>query len=455
MFRGPFAQNDVLSQSEHAGTAIVHRTLFFVSVVFLSFVAGSLLTTLHEPYGDYLHKVQMYFGASYEAFREDPSEKFHENLWFNARTRNVGVHRYDEQKADNGLTFFTDQSPTAYLITMKGEVVHQWHLPFSTAWPNPTHIEGNAPPDYLIHWRRASLFRNGDVLAIYEGMTTTPYGFGLVKIDDNSDVIWTYSERAHHDLAVAQNGTIFVFIHAIENSVPFGIPNIRPPIIHDYIAVLSPEGKELKRISMLSAFWMSEYRAFLDFHQISKGDLLHANAVDIAGKKEAERYPFIQPGDLLVSFRDIHTIAVLDPDLEIIKWASAGIWRFQHDPDFLENGSLLICDNLGNRGPGGPMRIIEINPLTKQVDWHYSGSQNELLISRGRSSQQRLPNGNTLITESENGRIFEVTKGNKIVWEFYNRSRGGINDELVGIVNWGTRIDPSTLGFLDPIYVPQ
>ena len=31
---------------------------------------------------------------------------------------------------------------------------------------------------------------------------------------------------------------------------------------------------------------------------------------------------------------------------------------------------------------------------------------------------QRLPNGNTLITEGSDGRVFEVTKDHELVWEF-------------------------------------
>jgi hypothetical protein len=34
------------------------------------------------------------------------------------------------------------------------------------------------------------------------------------------------------------------------------------------------------------------------------------------------------------------------------------------------------------------------------------------------SSAQRLPNGNTLITEGSNGRILEVTPGHELVWEY-------------------------------------
>jgi len=43
---------------------------------------------------------------------------------------------------------------------------------------------------------------------------------------------------------------------------------------------------------------------------------------------------------------------------------------------------------------------------------------------------QRLPNGNTLITEGACGRIFEVTPGHEIVWEYINPyfgKRSGVN----------------------------
>lgn len=36
------------------------------------------------------------------------------------------------------------------------------------------------------------------------------------------------------------------------------------------------------------------------------------------------------------------------------------------------------------------------------------------------SSAQRLPNGNTLITEGSDGRLIEVTPEHEIVWEFVN-----------------------------------
>ena len=49
-------------------------------------------------------------------------------------------------------------------------------------------------------------------------------------------------------------------------------------------------------------------------------------------------------------------------------------------------------------------------------------------------TSQRLPNGNTLITESENGRAFEVVPGGDIVWEYNNPHRAGARGEYIGVL---------------------
>ena len=50
------------------------------------------------------------------------------------------------------------------------------------------------------------------------------------------------------------------------------------------------------------------------------------------------------------------------------------------------------------------------------------------------SSAQRLPNGNTLIAEGSDGRIFEVTREHEIVWEYISPYFGPIaNFKAIGI----------------------
>src|SRR6059036_3002382 len=64
----------------------------------------------------------------------------------------------------------------------------------------------------------------------------------------------------------------------------------------------------------------------------------------------------------------------------------------------------------------------------RQLLWRTATSSyliTELIVSMTRCriqgssrSIQRLPNGNTLITESSFGRLFEVTREGEIVWEY-------------------------------------
>src|SRR5262249_2147899 len=115
----------------------------------------------------------------------------------------------DAEKTYDGFTLYTTtEGARAMLIDMRGTVVHRWELPFSRAWPQAPHIE-NPLPDEQIHWFRCHLYANGDLLAIYHAEGDTPYGYGLVKLDKDSKLLWAYANNAHHDLDVGDDGTIY------------------------------------------------------------------------------------------------------------------------------------------------------------------------------------------------------------------------------------------------------
>ncbi len=56
--------------------------------------------------------------------------------------------------------------------------------------------------------------------------------------------------------------------------------------------------------------------------------------------------------------------------------------------------------------------------------WRYVGDPPRSFYTEAGGSAQRLPNGNTLITERATGRIFEVTRESETVWEFVNSAAG-------------------------------
>ena len=104
-------------------------------------------------------------------------------------------------------------------------------------------------------------------------------------------------------------------------------------------------------------------------------------------------------------------------------------------------GNILVFDNGGTAGfgppnPGSPTgawnalrdytRVLEFNPITLEIVWEYTArtagftpfAEDVKFYSHYEGAAQRLPNGNTLITESWFGRIIEVTPECEIVWEY-------------------------------------
>jgi hypothetical protein len=93
---------------------------------------------------------------------------------------------------------------------------------------------------------------------------------------------------------------------------------------------------------------------------------------------------------------------------------------------------VLVFDNGGIPPNSNPQRafarpnsrVLEINPLSMSIVSEYtaekSGRPIWTFFSHFISSAQRQPNGNTLICEGANGRIFEVTPAWEIVWEYVN-----------------------------------
>ena len=62
---------------------------------------------------------------------------------------------------------------------------------------------------------------------------------------------------------------------------------------------------------------------------------------------------------------------------------------------------------------------MTVRPVSGEVVWRYQGTKEDPFFSETCGTAQRLPNGNTLITESNEGRAFEVTREGETVWEYF------------------------------------
>ena len=112
--------------------------------------------------------------------------------------------------------------------------------------------------------------------------------------------------------------------------------------------------------------------------------------------------------------------------------------RTSHHPTYLDSGCILLFDNGAHRRGVNHSRVIEVDPKTNAVTWEYRGDPRISFYSYNISGAERLPNGNTLISEGAPGRIFEVTLLGEMVWEYINpftvqRSSGILQGTEAGV----------------------
>jgi outer membrane protein assembly factor BamB len=324
----------------------------------------------------------------------------------------AGVVLHDAEAAWQGLNLcISGHGEEATLLDMAGEVLHRWQYDLRAEIP------AEQAATLRARFRRAHLGTDGSLIAVYGGHSW------LVKLDKDSKLLWKKEDGFHHDLEVRPDGKIYAIAskgHVIERIHP------KRPVIEDYIVILSGEGEELARQSILEAFENSDYAPLLALMP-AFGDIQHTNSIEVLGEPHPDAPASWRAGQVLISIREMDTIAVVDLSEQRVVWAATGRWDGQHQATVLENGHLLLFDNYGT----GMSRIMEFAPNTVDLVWDYPGNADNGFFSETCGSNQRLPNGNTLITESDSGRAFEVNANGEQLWRFVSPHRAGEQLELV------------------------
>lgn len=319
---------------------------------------------------------------------------------------------YDPERAGNGVNVYTSgHEPAAFVMDMTGRVLHKWQYAVEDVWPDvPRTIHST-------FWRRAYAFPNGDALAIFEGI-------GLLKLDKDSRLLWSFKGGCHHEAFVAPDGRIYVLTRGARIE-----PRINPsrPILPDAITILGRDGERLADYPLLEMFEKSEYASLLDGMR-TYGDVFHTNSIYVFDGSMENQWPPFKQGNVLISMLKQNAIAIVDLERKEIVWAATGGWKRQHDPTLLPGGSIMLFDNQGR--PGGGSRVIQIDPHSKRITWQYHGVDGDL-NSKTCGTARLISNGNILITESDSGRALEISPDKEIVWEFYNPHRAGDDDDLI------------------------
>jgi hypothetical protein len=405
--------------------------LSFFGVASLSYLLGAAVIFFDLPSSSFLRKALVGGMAWYEQKGASPSSEGP------ASAPAVGQIDKPDKTCDGFTLCMYGKGSTAVLINMRGEMVHQWHVPFNALWTDPPHLRGQIR-DAAVYFSGGHLYPSGDLLAVIEGpinLRNPSNGHGLVKLDKDSRVLWKYAAKCHHDVDVAEDGTVYALQNEMVDQVPPGLAYLPTPCMVDFVEVISPEGKRRKSISLLEAlqdspyavlFRMLERPGVLDgavpfeasrtppsLDDARRRDVLHSNSIKVLSRALAPRFPLFKAGQLLISVRNLNALVLLDPESGKVVWAARGPWLAQHDPSFLDNGHLLLFDNLGS--PRGSC-VLEYDPRTQAFPWTYPGDKGMPFFSEIRGMTQRLANGNTLIVNSGAGKVFEVTPAQEVVW---------------------------------------
>jgi hypothetical protein len=333
-----------------------------------------------------------------------------------------GVILYEPDSAWEGYNLIgTGISREVLLIDMNGRIVHKWTDP------------RESPGSMIL----PVLLSGGDLLVI-QGVR------GLIRLDWDSHLVWEKRLHPHHDIAFLPDSTFYILEAVVKRyrglSVKF--PTIlRMTLSADVISEWSAYEHldELRQVFDRTSFLDTVLDSLVvgddgsrktgkipeTFLADNAGagqviyDYFHANTLEILPQNASgdgdDRF---RRGNILTCFRNVNQIAVLDQSTKQALWAwGEGELEWPHNPTMLANGNILVFDNGVERGYS---RLLEVNPLTESIEWEYVGDPPAGFFSRTRGSCQRLPNGNTLVCESNGGRAFEITREGRIVWEWLN-----------------------------------
>jgi hypothetical protein len=387
----------------------------------------------------------------------------------------TGTTIYDPSQCWNGYTIFQAKELGALLIDMNGKEVKLWKGLHGL--PNKMLPGGQV---LGATGERNTQYGMQDFLDVvqvdWEGKVTWRFNKYEYIEDPGEEPQWM--ARNHHDFQ-REGNPVGYYAPGMEplttdgNTLILCHKNVRNPDISDKL-LLDDSFIEVDWAGEIIWEWvLSEHFHEFDWSEEARnilfrnpnvrncgGDWMHVNSMSALGPNkwfDAGDARF-RPENIIWSSRETNIVAITDKKSGKIVWkigpdynTSPALRRLgwmigNHHAHLIPRGlpgegNLLVFDNGGWAGYGAPnpgaptgiknalrdySRVLEIDPLTMKIVWQYTPAEAgyRMPLDANRfyspfiSSAQRLPNGNTLITEGSGGRLIEVTADHRIVWEY-------------------------------------
>ncbi len=390
----------------------------------------------------------------------------------------TGVTIYKPEKCFNGYTLFPAKGYGAVLINMNGKAVHLWKD--LQGMPNKLLPGGRILGSSGVRDKQFSHQDQLDLLQVdWDG--NVQWSFAQHAYVEDAGYAPRWIARQHHDYQREGNpvgyyvpgmdcrtadGNTLILAHRNANKLRI----TGYPLLDDCVYEVDWQGQKVWEWQALDHFHelgLSEIEKNAlcrnpNLRDCGLGDWAHINSMSVLGPNKwyeagDERF---HPDNIIMDSRDLNIIFIISKETGKIVWQlgsdfsatkelrSIGQIIGQHHAHIIPKGlpgegNLLVFDNGGFAGYGLPSptskeglkahrrdfsRVLEINPITLNIEWQYTPAQAKLarpmqahyFYSPLVSSAQRLPNGNTFITEGCSGRLFEITADYEIVWEYIN-----------------------------------
>ena len=387
----------------------------------------------------------------------------------------TGTTIYDPSQCWSGYTIFQAKELGALLIDMNGSEVKLWKGLHGL--PNKM-----LPGGYVLvaTGERNTKYGMQDYLDVvqvdWEGKVVWRFNEFEYIEDPGEEPQWI--ARHHHDFQRAGN-PVGYYVPGMEpqaqggNTLILCHKNVRNPnisdkeLLDDVFIEVNWEGEIVWEWVLNEHFfefdWSEEARNILARNPNLRncgGDWMHINSMSALGPNKwfDSGDARFHPDNIIWSARETNIIAITDKETGKIVWkigpdynTSPALKKLgwiigKHHAHIIPRGlpgegNLLVFDNGGWAGYGAPnpgaptgnknalrdySRVLEIDPTTLEILWQYTPAEAgfRMPLDANRfyspfvSSAQRLPNGNTLITEGSGGRVIEVTPEHRIVWEY-------------------------------------
>jgi hypothetical protein len=335
------------------------------------------------------------------------------------------------------------------IIDREGRTIHEWRPVWHEVWPDD---EGEFPmrPRTGMYLHGVAVLPDGSLVANFEHQST-------FRMDPCGKILWKLDNLGHHSVHVAADGTLWVAAETYVPAGPTGYPLHAAPLNSWTLQNISPDGEILRTIPVIDVLLQNGLEGLLYMSTQEntqpgvRGDTLHLNDV--------ETFPadmpsdIFEPGDIMMSLRNIHAVIVVDGETLDVKFMSLGKVMRQHDPDFMAGDRISVFDNrtFTRDKLAGPAqsRVVELDAMTGAVEPIIDGSNAaEPFFTEIWGMHQRLANGNILVVPTAEGRVLEFTPDGRLAWRYDNRRAPDLN---MRVYMAGVLPEPMDAGFFERI----